>query len=73
LHNILIIYIILSFYLFGTVLAITIDKQTKKEKKMKTIKKSISTTFENIITLMDRFPCMLSLLLTMIIVVGVIR
>jgi hypothetical protein len=69
----LIIYIILSFCLSGTVLAITIDKQTKKEKKMKTIKKSISTAFENIITLMDRFPCMLSLLLTMIIVVGVIR
>lgn len=39
---------------------------------MKTIKKAPKMIFENILTLMDRFPGLLSLLLTLIIVTELI-
>gem|GEM_PF-2857247 len=40
---------------------------------MKTIKKDQNTVYENIISLMDRFPGLVSLLLTLIIFTGFIR
>lgn len=40
---------------------------------METINKDKSTVYENIISLMDRFPGLVSLLLTLIIFTGFIR